>query len=288
MLKFSKTSNKKKVRSILKNYYFDKKLKIYKTQITAKKQLKEIELRKKVAKRNYLDHLNEISKYHSVNVMDNEIIFFLEKIPKNSLVCDLGGGWAWHWRNINKIRPDIKIFIVDFLIENLEIAKFFIGKNLNKNIYLINDDICNIKITNKVFDAIWSVQTLQHIPSYKLAMKNIFKILKNNGILFNYNLNINPIIEFIYKIIGKKYCKEGYTPIFYLSRSSIKQKNIIEKIFENQVKTRYCEILFHPDIKLFFSGKKNSIVGIIDSWLSGEQKFKKMFARQECFIVKKN
>jgi hypothetical protein len=76
MLKFSKTSNKKKIRSILKNYYFDKKLKIYKTQITAKKQLKEIELRKKVAKRNYVDHLNEISKYHSVNVMDNEIIFF--------------------------------------------------------------------------------------------------------------------------------------------------------------------------------------------------------------------
>jgi hypothetical protein len=73
-----------------------------------------------------------------------------------------------------------------------------------------------------------------------------------------------------------------------LSRSSIKQKNIVEEIFENQVKTRYCEILFHPDIKLFFSGKKNSIVGIIDSWLSGEHKFKKIFARQECFIVKKN
>lgn len=279
---------KKKIRSILKKYYYDKDLKVYKTRITTKKQIKEIKTREKVATIKYIDYLEEISKFHSINVMDKEINFFLKQIPENSIICDIGGCWAWHWRNILQQRPDIKIFIIDLVIENFKIAKFFIGKNLNKRIYLINDDICNIKIPSNVFDAIWSVQTLQHIPSYKLAIKNIFKILKNNGILFNYNLNINPIIEFIYKIIGKKYFKEGYTPFFYLSRSSIKQKNTIEKIFENQVKTRYCEILFHPDIKLFFSGKRNSIVGIIDSWLSGEQKFKKIFARQECFIVKKN
>lgn len=277
-----------KIRTILKNYYYDKDLKVYKTKIKSKKQIKEIETRKKVAIANYKNYLEEISKFHSINVMDKEINFFLKQIPENSIICDIGGCWAWHWRNILQQRPDVKIFIIDLVIENFRIAKFFIGKNLNKRIYLINDDICNIKITNKVFDAIWSVQTLQHIPSYKLAMKNIFKILKNDGILFNYNLNKNPIIKFIYKIIGKKYLEEGYTPIFYLSRSSEKQKNIIEKIFENKVKTRYCEILFHPDIKLFFSGRKNSIVGMIDSLLSGEQSFKKNFARQECFIIKKN
>lgn len=279
---------KNKIRTVLKNYYYDKDLRVYKTKITSKKQIKEIETRKKVAIVNYKNYLEEISKFHSINVMDKEINFFLKQIPKNSIICDIGGCWAWHWRNILQQRPDVKIFIIDLVIENFKIAKFFIGKNLNKRIYLINDDICNIKITNNVFDAIWSVQTLQHIPSYKLAMKNIFKILKNDGILFNYNLNKNPIIKFIYKIIGKKYLEKGYTPIFYLSRSSEKQKNIIEKIFENKVKTRYCEILFHPDIKLFFSGKKNSIVGKIDSLLSGEQCFKKNFARQECFIIKKN
>jgi|LakMenE01Jun11ns_1017448.scaffolds.fasta_scaffold9865799_2 ubiquinone/menaquinone biosynthesis C-methylase UbiE len=287
MLKFSKTSNKKKIHSILKNYYFDKKLKIYKTQITAKKQLKEIELRKKVAKRNYVDHLNEISKYHSVDVMDNEIRFFLEKVPKNSLVCDLGGGWAWHWRNINKTRPDIKIFIVDFVIENFEIAKFFIGKNLNKNVYLINDDICNLKIKSNIFDSVWSVQTFQHIPDYTKAVKNTYRILKDGGTFFDYNLNENQIVKFIRNIMGKQYMIKGTTHLFYLNRSISSKIKIIKKIFKNNVHFRYSEILFHPDLKIYFSGKKNNFLGKIDSYLSGFESYKKRFARQICFIVNK-
>jgi ubiquinone/menaquinone biosynthesis C-methylase UbiE len=278
----------KKIKFILNNYDYDSNLKIYKKKIKANKQMKEIKLRKKVASKDYDDFLYEISKFHSINVMDKEIKFFLNKIPKNSLVCDVGGCWAWHWRNILKQRPDIKIFIVDLVAENFKIAKSFIGKNLNKKIFLINDDICDLNIKKKTFDAVWTVQTLQHVPDFPKAIENIYKILKNNSIFFNYNLNVNPIIKFIYKIIRKNYIIKGYTNLFYLNRSSKNQKNIIKKKFKNNVKTRYCELLFHPDLKLFFSGNKNSIFGKFDSLLSGSANYKKIFARQECFIVKKN
>lgn len=278
----------KKIKIILKKYYYDNKLKIYRKKINSKKQLKEINLRKKVASKNYDNFLKEISKFHSINVMDREIKFFLDKIPKHSLVCDIGGCWAWHWRNILKKRPDIKIFIVDIVAENFRIAKFFIGKNLNKKIFLINDDICNLNIKTKTFDAVWTVQTLQHVPYFSKAIENIYKILKSNSIFFNYNLSINPIIKFIYKIIRKNYIIKGYTDLFYLNRSNKNQKKIIERKFKNKVFTRYCEILFHPDIKLFFSGSENSIVGKLDSLLSGCENYKKIFARQECFIVKKS
>lgn len=276
------------VKFILNKYHYDYKLKIYKKKIKSKKQLKEINLRKKVASKNYDNFLYEISKFHSVNVMDKEIKFFLDKIPKNSLVCDVGGCWAWHWRDISKQRPDIKIFIIDLVIENFKIAKSFAGKNLNKQIFLINDDICDLNIKTKTFDAVWTVQTLQHVLDFSKAIENIYKILKNNSIFFNYNLNKNPIIKFIYNIIKKKYIIKGHTKLFYLNRSSENQKNIIYKIFKNNIETRYCELLFHPDLKFFFSGSENSIIGKFNSLLSGFENYKKIFARQECFIVKKN
>ena len=42
-----------KVKFILKEYHYDDKLKIYRKKIKSKKQLKEINLRKKVASKNY-------------------------------------------------------------------------------------------------------------------------------------------------------------------------------------------------------------------------------------------
>ena len=30
-------------------------------------------------------------------------------------MLDVGCGWCWHWRNISKIRPDIKIVALDFI-----------------------------------------------------------------------------------------------------------------------------------------------------------------------------
>ena len=64
------------------------------------------------------------------------------------------------------------------------------------------------------------------------------------------------------------------------------QKKIIEKIFRNNAISRYTELLFHPDLMIKTGSVKN-FIGKIDALLSGSLLFKKIFARQEAFIINK-
>lgn len=275
------------ISKILKQYYsYNKDACIYGKIKSPTSQKKEFKNRRKVAKSYYQNFYNHISDHHSIQVMDLEIANLLEKIPKNSIICDIGGCWGWHWRNISLQRPDINIVIIDLVYANLLIAKKLLKKKINKQIYLVNDDICELKINKKIFNTVWTVQTLQHIPKYSNAIKNIYKILKEDGYLYNYNLNINYIVRIIYKIFNKKYLIKGYNNDFYLERSNKNQKKIIKKIFKNKITTRYTELLFHPDLKIKTGTIKN-LFGKIDTFLSGSLIFKKIFARQEAFIVKK-
>lgn len=275
------------ISKILKKYYsYNKDACIYGKIKSPTSQKKEFKNRRKVAKSYYQNFYNHISDHHSIQVMDREIANLLEKIPKNSIICDIGGCWGWHWRNIGLQRPDINIVIIDLVYENLVIAKKLLKKKINKQIHLVNDDICELKINKEIFNVVWTVQTLQHIPKYLNAIKNIYKIINADGYLYNYNLNINYIVKIIYKLFNKKYLIKGYNNDFYLERSNINQKKIIKKIFKNKIVTRYTELLFHPDLKIKTGTIKN-LFGKIDTFLSGSLIFKKVLARQEAFIVKK-
>ena len=275
------------ISKILKKYYsYNKDACIYGKIKSPTSQKKEFKNRRKVAKSYYQNFYNHISDHHSIQVMDREIANLLEKIPENSIICDIGGCWGWHWRNISLQRPDINIVIIDLVYENLLIAKKLLKKKINKQIYLVNDDICKLKINKKIFNTVWTVQTLQHIPKYSNAIKNIYKIIKEDGYLYNYNLNINYVVRIIYKLFNKKYLIKGYNNDFYLERSNKNQKKVIKKIFKNKITTRYTELLFHPDLKIK-TGTINNLFGKIDTFLSGSLIFKKIFARQEAFIVKK-
>jgi ubiquinone/menaquinone biosynthesis C-methylase UbiE len=275
------------ISKILKKYYsYNKDACIYGKIKSPTSQKKEFKNRRKVAKSYYQNFYNHISDHHSIQVMDREIANLLKKIPKNSIICDIGGCWGWHWRNIGLQRPDINIVIIDLVYENLVIAKKLLKKKINKQIHLVNDDICELKINKEIFNVVWTVQTLQHIPKYLNAIKNIYKIINADGYLYNYNLNINYIVKIIYKLFNKKYLIKGYNNDFYLERSNINQKKIIKKIFKNKIVTRYTELLFHPDLKIKTGTIKN-LFGKIDTFLSGSLIFKKVLARQEAFIVKK-
>jgi hypothetical protein len=271
---------------LIKKYQYNKTKKIFGKSLKSFLQKKEFILRKKNAKKRYKNFIKEIALHHSINVMDREVKKFIKLLPKNSVIYDMGGSWGWHWRNIDKERPDIKILIVDFIFENLLIAKKILNNKINKQIFLINDDCRKFNIKKKYFNAVWSVQTLQHIPDYFQVYKKIYSQLKPGGYFYNCNLNNNYIINFIHWILKKKYLIMGYNENFYLERSNMKQKRSLEKIFKNKVKLIYSELLFHPDIKIF-TGSKNNVLGKIDSLLTGNFIIKKIFARQETFLIKK-
>lgn len=250
-------------------------------------QSKEIEFRKKIAVREEQNWVQTVSRSHSIPVMDKEVKLFLDKIPRNGIILDAGGCLGWHWRNIDKIRPDIKIVIIDFVYNNLINAKLLLGNLIDKNIFLCHGDITDLKlIKSEIFDGYWSVQVLQHIPNYIICLEEAKRILKKNGIFANYSRNNQSLIRNISKLLNKDYHECGETSKFYLCKADNKLKKEYALVFESEVTTRFTEIIYQNRFKLKYNGEY-SVLGKIDSILSSDWKLFTCIARQRSFHLKK-
>ena len=118
------------------------------------------------------------------------------------------------------------------------------------------------------------------IPDFKKVVTEAHRALKSGGLFVNYSLNTQPIVKFIYKLLRKEYMVKGRSRLFYLSRASQEQKNIISKVFNQTVKERYSEIIFKPELKISSSGKEKSILGVLDGYLSNNIGLGSSIARQ--------
>ena len=250
-------------------------------------QKDEIKTRISVADEVYDDYLSVLSQHHSIPVMDKEVRLFCDKMPENARIIDVGGCWGWHWRDVSKIRPDIKIFIVDFIKGNLHHAKNILKEDINQSVFLIHGDATDLIFDDDVFDGYWSVQTLQHIPNFKKTILEAYRVLKKDGLFANYSLNNQFVIRFIYKLLGREYIVQGNSTHFYLSRASQEQKDVVSEVFEQDVQLRHSEIIFKPELKISFSGREKSIFGVLDSYLSNNVGFLSSIARQQSYHVYK-
>ena len=235
-------------------------------------QSEEIILRERVANKSYSNYLDEIAKHHSIPVMDYEVERFLKHIPQNGLILDVGGCWGWHWRHIAEKRPDVNVVLIDFVHANLGHAKNVLGSLIGSQIVLMEADATDLPfvIDDEFtgFDGVWTVQTLQHIPNFELAVNEVRRVLVKGGRFVNYSLHKTPINRLIYFLFGKKYHIEGeVTGAFYLSKAGKKHAEIIERIFNRRVKSRFTECIFQPDFKVTFTGRKNNKLGSFDAWL---------------------
>lgn len=246
--------------------------------------------RQSVANKFYNDYLLEISMHHSIPVMDNQVQKFLNNIPQCGVILDVGGCWGWHWRNISKKRPDITVVIVDLIRENLLHAKEILKDTINNNqVLLVHGDACSLEFEDEIFDGIWSVQTTQHIPDFEIVCLEAFRVLKRGCIYWDYALNNAPLIGFVKKLFGKSYHQDGVIAgRFYFRRFNNNLIKIVKDIFLVQPSVLYSEVLFTPDLGLPIGGKENSIIGKVDSFLTGKFALLKLVARQCSFHVKKN
>ena len=249
-------------------------------------QQSEIAFRDSVASSTYSNYLEKVSKHHSIPVMDREVKRVLSLLPPNSLILDIGGCWGWHWRMIDQIRPDVSVVILDFSLHNLFFASDILKTHLNRQIFLVNGDALSLPFANSSFNLVWSVQTFQHIPNYSLAFQEVYRVLKKgSGLFVNYSLNEPYLIKLIYNILRKNYISKGRVGPMYLERSSTTQKNILSTIFHSDVKSRYSEILFTPELRLPLGSREASPLGCIDACFSGSSFFSSLVARQESYEV---
>ncbi|EMN24405.1 class I SAM-dependent methyltransferase [Leptospira kirschneri] len=260
---------------------------IYSAEIPFSQQEVELKMRSEVASREYSNYFEVISKNHSIPVMDREVKRFLKKIKSNGIILDIGGCWGWHWRNIPIERPDVKVIVVDFLRENLNHAKKFLRDFIGTHVYLVHADATSLPFQDQIFDGVWTVQTFQHIPDFKKACSEAFRVLKSEGTFINYSLNKTPMNRIIYFLLGKKFHSEGKVEgSFFLNRANIAQKEILVDFYgRKNVVEGYSECFFHPDLRITFSGRKNNFLGILDYYYSKIYGLNTLLARQKSFAA---
>ncbi|MGK5094970.1 methyltransferase domain-containing protein [Deltaproteobacteria bacterium TL4] len=259
---------------------------IYSSNFLNTDQQEEMKLREQVADQEYEDYLSMIAQHHSIPVMDKEVRLFLEQIPPNGIIVDVGGGWGWHWRNLASQRPDVKVCIVDFVRANLINAVKLLKDQVNQQVFLIHGDALQLPFPPNSFAGYWSAITLQHIPNFEKAIQEAHRVLKTGGQFANYSRNNQLWFKWIYKLFGKKYLEKGITDNYYLARASEEQRQMIRKVFQNTVNQRYTEVLFHPDLHMR-SGKSNSWLAKLDSFLSSYTPYFSSIARQRSFHTQK-
>jgi ubiquinone/menaquinone biosynthesis C-methylase UbiE len=180
----------------------------------------------------------------------------------------------------------VKIIVVDFVKENLMHAKNVLGDAIDKQVFLVHGDATALPFSDLSFDGYWTVQTLQHIPNFKGAIIEGYRVLKNNGVFANYSLNDQSALKTIYKLIRKQYHSVGFiNNAFYLERFSKSQIETIKKVFGKPGSKRYSEIIFKPSLKFTLPGKAN-LIGKVDSWLSSSY-WGSSIARQMSYHVRK-
>jgi ubiquinone/menaquinone biosynthesis C-methylase UbiE len=253
----------------------------------AASQETEKKLRESIAQQQYNNYLGAISKSHSIPVMDYEVDRFLAKMPPGALILDVGGCWGWHWRRLAEKRPDVGVLIIDFVRSNLSHAKNILGPLLGNQVVLMHADATALPFPEgkgaNGFDGVWTVQVYQHIPDFSLACIEAHRVLKPGGWFVNYSLHITPVNRFVFSLFNKNFHIEGMlSGQYYLARASNRQMETVKEIFGN-VFNRYTECLFHPDLKMAFSGKAGNLVGYFDRLLGNIPWLGKWFARQRSF-----
>ena len=247
------------------------------------------QFRAELARKNFGNSLKEIAKNHSIPVMDSECRRFLRELPPKATLLDIGGSWGWHWR---KIRDDAvwpRIILLDFVPENFSQAKVILGPRYRRSVTPLGGDARNLPFGDNSFEAVWTVQTFQHIRDFARACREAWRVLKPGGKFINYSLHAPLLLRVLYRIWGKKIHQEGeVSDRFYLRRADQEQKRIVEQIFQEPVQERFTECLFHPDLRLTFSGSEGSRWGALDARLAHVPWLGSLLARQRSFMVVKH
>ena len=186
-------------------------------------------------------------------------------------------------------RPDLTIVILDLIRENLVHAQKILIEGISKErVFLVHGNACSLQFDAQTFDGVWSVQTTQHIPDYNTVCSEIYRVLKSKGVYWDYGLNNAAVIRVIYKLFQRNYHVIGKVAgAFFLRRINKEVLDCVEQVFNHSVNVRYSELLFTPDLGYRLGASENSMLGHLDSYLSGKSIVGKLIARQCSFHVKK-
>ncbi len=141
--------------------------------------------------------------------------FLIEKFEINNkkileIGCGRGGLSCWIAEYSGQTFAEL--VAGDFSQSALDIAqKHSVLKGLNK-INWSRQDIQSINFPNNYFDIVISCETIEHVPNPKIAIKELYRVCKNSGILMlttpNY-MNFYGLYRFYLRLTGRKWTEIG-------------------------------------------------------------------------------
>ena len=153
---------------------------------------------KKLVKKFYEDFSKEFS---ATRIKPwNEVVYYYNLFKKNSIICDVGCG---NGRHSLPLVNDNLVVGLDFSFNLIKIAHTKI-KKMGKIFLPVVSDALYMPFRNNYFDAVISVATIHHIPSFyyrKKFLENCLNITKRNGIILLTAWNIMNLKRFFLCII---------------------------------------------------------------------------------------
>ena len=119
----------------------------------------------------------------------------------NEYIADLCCGTGKSTKACLNHLPEGKILAIDNSEEMLDVA---IEKLNNQNIQFELQDVMKIVYADETFDAIFMAYGIRNMPDYDKCLKNLYRMLKPNGVLcmHEYSVNKNIFAQLYWKVLG--------------------------------------------------------------------------------------
>ena len=96
----------------------------------------------------------------------------------NKVILDVGCGCGYSSELIIREFQPRELFAFDIVPEEVELAR---QRGLSANIFV--GDVTDIKLPSEKFDAVFIFDVLHHVPEWRIALKEINRVLKSGGVL---------------------------------------------------------------------------------------------------------
>ena len=134
--------------------------------------------------------------------IQNILKFFIQSGKKFPDVLDIGGGLGLFSLNFKLNFPESDIFILDYSLH--EGIKEILTKNptLRVNEYIKADIQEKTPFHDNFFDLIFALDILEHVENPSIAIDEILRILKKNGLLFISVPTESILLRLVRNLIG--------------------------------------------------------------------------------------
>jgi 2-polyprenyl-3-methyl-5-hydroxy-6-metoxy-1,4-benzoquinol methylase len=133
----------------------------------------------------YLEELKKSSKARFLHFLSS-----LKKLNISGKYLEIGCGPGILTKMIARQHPTVIIIANDISTEMIELAKQDLDEELKTRIKYMVGNACKIESLKDLgkFDLIYSTFTMHHWENAKIAIQNLYSMLKENGLLYIHDL----------------------------------------------------------------------------------------------------